>query len=89
MSSEFIIQLAGQAVYTVLKISMPLMVIALAVGLLISIFQATTQIQEQTLAFVPKIIAVMVALLFFGRWMITNMVDFTYQLLNNLHKFIG
>ncbi|GJM83461.1 hypothetical protein HMSSN139_59570 [Paenibacillus sp. HMSSN-139] len=54
MSSEFIIGLAGQAVYTVLKVSAPMLLIGLAVGLLVSIFQATTQIQEQTLAFVPK-----------------------------------
>ncbi|CAM3357571.1 flagellar biosynthesis protein FliQ [Marinicrinis lubricantis] len=89
MSSEFVIKLAGEAIYTVLKVSLPLMLLALAVGLIISVFQATTQIQEQTLAFVPKIIAVLVALLFFGRWMITSMVDFTYSLLNNLHNFIG
>lgn len=89
MSSEFIIQLAGQAIYTVLKVSLPLMMVALTVGLVVSIFQATTQIQEQTLAFVPKIIAVFVAALFFGRWMITGMVDFTYQLLGNLHNYIG
>ncbi|GJM75570.1 hypothetical protein HMSSN036_77860 [Paenibacillus macerans] len=54
MSSEFIIGLAGQAVYTVLKVSAPMLILGLAVGLLVSIFQATTQIQEQTLAFVPK-----------------------------------
>lgn len=89
MSSEFIIGLAGQAVYTVLKISAPMMVIALVVGLIVSIFQATTQIQEQTLAFVPKIVAVMIALLLFGPWMLTTMVDFTYGILNNLSNYIG
>jgi len=89
MSSEFIIGLAGQAVYTVLKASAPMMVIALVVGLIISIFQATTQIQEQTLAFVPKIIAVLVALLMFGPWILSTLVDFTYGILNNLANFIG
>ncbi|KAF9111274.1 hypothetical protein BGX30_007655, partial [Mortierella sp. GBA39] len=57
MNSEFIIGLAGQAVYTVLKVSAPMLLLGLIVGLVISIFQATTQIQEQTLAFVPKIVA--------------------------------
>lgn len=89
MSSEFIIGLAGQAVYTVLKVSAPMLLIALVVGLLVSIFQATTQIQEQTLAFVPKIVAVLVALLLFGPWILTTLVDFTYGILNNLSSYIG
>lgn len=89
MSSDFIIKLAGEAVYTVLKASAPMMVIALVVGLLISVFQATTQIQEQTLAFVPKILAVLFAVLVFGPWILNTLVDFTFHLLDNLYKFIG
>ena len=89
MSAEFIIRLAGEAVYTVLKASLPLMVIALAVGLTVSILQATTQIQEQTLAFIPKIIAVFLALLFFGQWILQTLVDFTYRLLSSMHLYIG
>ncbi|MFC4307409.1 flagellar biosynthesis protein FliQ [Cohnella boryungensis] len=89
MTSEFIIGLAGQALYTVLKVSAPMLVIALVVGLLVSIFQATTQIQEQTLAFVPKIIAVFLALLIFGPWILNILVDFTTHLLGNLEKYIG
>lgn len=89
MSAEFIIGLAGQAVYIVLKVSAPMLVLALVVGLVISIFQATTQIQEQTLAFVPKIIAVLLALLLFGPWILTTLVDFTRGILDNLHKYIG
>ncbi|WP_435921235.1 flagellar biosynthesis protein FliQ [Paenibacillus sp. DYY-L-2] len=89
MSSEFIIGLAGQAVYTILKLSAPMLVIALVVGLIISVFQATTQIQEQTLAFVPKIVAVLLALLLFGPWILSTLVDFTYGILNNLSNYIG
>ncbi|MEF2965199.1 flagellar biosynthesis protein FliQ [Paenibacillus sp. M1] len=89
MSSDFIIGLAGQAVYTVLKVSAPMLLIGLVVGLIISIFQATTQIQEQTLAFVPKIIAVLLALLLFGPWILSTLVDFTYGILNNLSNYIG
>ncbi|WP_282941829.1 flagellar biosynthesis protein FliQ [Paenibacillus sp. RC67] len=89
MSSEFVIRLAGEAVYTVLKASAPMLLIGLVVGLIISIFQATTQIQEQTLAFVPKIVAVLVSFLIFGPWILTTLVDFTYNLLSNLYKFIG
>ncbi|CAG7602915.1 Flagellar biosynthetic protein FliQ [Paenibacillus solanacearum] len=89
MSSEFIIRLAGEAVYTTLKASAPMMVLALVVGLIISVFQATTQIQEQTLAFVPKIVVVLLALLIFGPWILTTLADFTYNLLNNLYKYVG
>ncbi|GAA0134161.1 flagellar biosynthesis protein FliQ [Paenibacillus sp. YSY-4.3] len=89
MNTDFIVGLAGQAVYTVLKVSAPMLGIGLAVGLIVSIFQATTQIQEQTLAFVPKIIAVLLALLLFGPWILTTMVDFTYGILNNLSNYIG
>lgn len=89
MSSDFIIQLAGEAVYTVLKASAPMLIIALVVGLVISVFQATTQIQEQTLAFVPKIVAVLLAVLFFGPWILTTLVDFTRNMLENMYKYIG
>ncbi|QHT60709.1 flagellar biosynthesis protein FliQ [Paenibacillus lycopersici] len=89
MSSDFIIALAAQAVYTVLKASAPMLVIGLVVGLIVSIFQATTQIQEQTLAFVPKVAAVMLSILLFGPWILNTLVDFTYNLLNNLYKYIG
>ncbi|MFC4598954.1 flagellar biosynthesis protein FliQ [Cohnella hongkongensis] len=89
MTTEFIIGLAGQALFTVLKVSAPLLIVALVVGLSVSIFQATTQIQEQTLAFVPKIIAVFLALLIFGPWILNIMVDFTARLLGNLEKYIG
>ncbi|GFN31881.1 flagellar biosynthesis protein FliQ [Paenibacillus xylaniclasticus] len=89
MSAEFIIGLAGEAVFIILKTSAPMLVIGLAVGLIVSIFQATTHIQEQTLAFVPKIVAVFVAMIFFGPWILNTLVDFTYNILNNLYKYIG
>ncbi|MFD1735829.1 flagellar biosynthesis protein FliQ [Bacillus salitolerans] len=89
MSPEFVITMAEQSVYTVLAISLPLLLVALGVGLLVSIFQATTQIQEQTLAFIPKIVSVFVALIFFGPWMLSKMIRFTFDIFNNLHKFIG
>ncbi|PZD93337.1 flagellar biosynthetic protein FliQ [Paenibacillus sambharensis] len=89
MNADFIIGLAGQAVYVTLKSSAPMLVLGLAVGLIVSIFQATTQIQEQTLAFVPKIVAVLVSILIFGPWILNTLVDFTYNLFNNLYKYIG
>ncbi|MBB6732864.1 flagellar biosynthesis protein FliQ [Cohnella zeiphila] len=89
MSAEFIIGLAGQAMYTVLKVSAPMLGLGLIVGLLVSIFQATTQIHEQTLAFIPKIVAVFVAILVFGPWILSVLVDFTSHLLGNLANYIG
>ncbi|GCD83337.1 MAG: flagellar biosynthetic protein FliQ [Geobacillus sp.] len=89
MSADFVIRMAEQGVYAILIVSGPLLLLSLAVGLVISIFQATTQIQEQTLAFVPKIVAVLVGLVFFGPWMLTKIVSYAYEILNNLTKYIG
>ncbi|QXE03110.1 flagellar biosynthetic protein FliQ [Terribacillus aidingensis] len=89
MSSEFVISIAERGIYTVLIITGPLLILALAVGLIVSIFQATTQIQEQTLAFIPKIVAVLVGIIFFGPWMLTRMVEFTAGILENLDRFVG
>jgi len=89
MTMEMILQVAQNAIYTILIVIAPIGGVALGVGLLVSIFQATTQIQEQTLAFVPKIVAVFIALLFFGSWMLKYVLDFTENLLGNLSQFIG
>jgi len=89
MTKETVIALAGQGVYTILLIAGPLLALALVVGLIVSIFQATTQIQEQTLAFIPKIVAVLLGLLFFGPWMVNHLVDYANNILSNLARFIG
>ncbi|HIW33282.1 MAG TPA: flagellar biosynthesis protein FliQ [Candidatus Paenibacillus intestinavium] len=89
MSADFIIGLAGEAVFTVLKAAAPMLVLALVTGLIVSVFQATTQIQEQTLAFVPKIVAVLLAVIVFGPWILNTVVDFTYTIFSNLHQYIG
>ena len=88
MNPNLVIDLAREAVFTILKVSVPIILTALIVGLLVSILQATTQIQEQTLAFVPKIIAALLAILF-GPWILTTMYDYAYYLFNNLYRFIG
>ncbi|MEW6082083.1 MAG: flagellar biosynthesis protein FliQ [Bacillota bacterium] len=77
MTEDFIISLGRDALVTTVLVALPAMALALLTGLVISIFQATTQIHEQTLAFAPKIIAVMAALALFGPWMLTVMLDFT------------
>jgi len=80
MSQDYIIFLAREAVYAILLLSGPLLGASLIIGLLISIFQATTQIQEQTLTFVPKIVLVMISLVIFGPWMLNILVAFTTNL---------
>lgn len=89
MRSDTVVRIAAEAIYTVLMASGPMLVLALVVGLAISIFQATTQIQEQTLAFVPKIVVVLLSILFFGPWILSKLVDFTFHLLDNLYRYIG
>ncbi|MEH7273603.1 flagellar biosynthesis protein FliQ [Neobacillus vireti] len=89
MTPDSIMALAQSSIYLTILVLAPVLGVALAVGLIISIFQAITQIQEQTLAFAPKIIAVFVSLLFFGPWMLTHLVDYTRNILSNLTRFIG
>ena len=89
MTTEVILRIAQESIYTILIVIAPVAGVALVVGLLVSIFQATTQIQEQTLAFVPKIVAVFLTIVFFGAWMLNFVVDFTQNLLGNLSQFVG
>ncbi|NPV28220.1 MAG: flagellar biosynthesis protein FliQ [Firmicutes bacterium] len=89
MTEEFIITLGRDALYAVLLVSAPLLGVSLLVGLLVSIFQATTQIQEQTLSFVPKIIAVLVAAVIFAPWMLQILVSFTQSLYLNINRLAG
>lgn len=84
-----VIKLAEQSIFTIILISAPLLLIALGVGLLVSVFQAMTQIQEQTLAFIPKILAVFLSLVIFGPWMLTMLLDYTRDLFEQLPRFIG
>lgn len=89
MGPDVVLRIAENTVYMILIITLPICGVALIVGLLVSVFQATTQIQEQTLAFVPKIISVFVAILFFGPWMLRQLVDFTSGFLSELYRYIG
>lgn len=89
MSAETVIGIAEQAIWVILLTSGPLLILALVTGLLVSIFQATTQIQEQTLAFVPKIIAVLIGIIFFGPWMLKHVTTFAADIFGNLIRYIG
>ena len=89
MSGDLVIQMAQEALKMVLIISAPMLGLGLLVGLALSVFQATTSIQEQTLAFIPKIVAVFVAILIFGPWMLRLMVEYFYNVFLNLPAYIG
>ena len=89
MSSDLIIQIGQNALWIVLLVSAPMLGLGLAVGLLVSVFQATTSSQEATLAFIPKIIAVFVAILIFGPWMLSILVEYFTNIFVNLPLYIG
>ncbi len=72
--------IASQALFLVIKVSAPVLLVSLIVGLIISIFQTVTSIQEQTLTFVPKIIAVFLALILLGNWMLTELSGFMVKM---------
>lgn len=85
MTPEFVVDLGQNAVQTVLMVSAPMLLSGLLIGLLVSIFQAATQINEQTMTFIPKIVAVLVSLIVAAPWIIQVMISFT----NNVFQSIG
>jgi len=89
MSPEFVIGIGRRAVEMVLLLSGPMLICAVTVGLLISIFQAATQINEQTMTFIPKIVAVLVSLLLFAPWMINLLLTFTREIYGNIGHLGG
>lgn len=88
MSIEEVTSVASSALYLVIKVSAPVLLVSLIVGLVVSIFQTVTSIQEQTLTFVPKIIAVFLALILLGHWMLNEMVEFMVELWSNFLLYI-
>jgi len=88
VSQELVIQIGRQALLTVLMVAGPMLGFGLVTGLVISVVQATTQLNEQTLSFIPKIVAVLLAAVIFGPWMIDVMLEFTYSLWGDFGAFI-
>jgi len=88
MTPEFVVGFAQEAIKTTILVSMPMLGLGLAVGLIIAIFQAVTQIHEMTLTFVPKILIVLLALLFFANWMLERLITFTSTTITQIPYFI-
>lgn len=88
MSETFVVSIGKQAVTAALTVAAPVLIISMVVGLLISLFQAVTQIQEQTLTFVPKMLAIIVTFVIIGPWMLQTLVSFIQNMLNNISYVI-
>lgn len=84
-----VLDIAKDAIYTIIIVAAPLLLVSLLVGLIISIFQTVTSIQEQTLTFVPKIIAVFVAMMIFGPWMLNKLSELIERLWSNFSIYLG
>jgi len=89
MSDADVTEIATQTMIVAAKVAAPVLLTALLVGFMISLFQAATQIQEPTLSFVPKMIAVAIALLVTGNWVLSELVSFTNQLFESLPRLLG
>lgn len=87
MTDEFVVDICRRAVQTTLMISGPMLLAGMLIGLIVSIFQATTQINEQTLTFIPKIVAVFITLLLMTPWMIHTMTTFTSNIFTTISSF--
>ncbi len=89
MTPESVMTLGRQAMEVTLMIAAPMLLVALVVGLLVSIFQAATQINESTLSFIPKLVGIFIALIVAGPWMLTIMLDYMRQLFSGIPGMIG
>ncbi len=89
MNNDFVIDVAGRAIKVALLISSPMLLGALVMGILVSIFQAVTQINEQTLSFIPKILVIIGALVFFAPWMSDTLTTFTRELYIDIPRIVA
>lgn len=89
MTPELVMDIGRQAVEMTLLMSGPLLLAALVIGLIVSIFQAATQINEQTLSFIPKLVGIFLTLILAGPWMLQMMVDYIRRLFESIPQIIG
>ena len=88
MTTEVVIDIAREALWLIIKCSAPLLLVSLIVGLVISIFQTVTSIQEQTLTFVPKILSIFITIILCGGWIMNNIVEFIQKLFENFSTYV-
>ncbi|MDF2802690.1 MAG: fliQ [Anaerocolumna sp.] len=85
---QLVLDLMREALITVIKTSLPILLTGLIIGLIVSIFQTATSIQEQTLAFIPKIIGTFLAIIIFGSWIMTVLIAFTTKIFSSFNNYI-
>ena len=88
MTIDAVSEMTNNALYVIIKVSLPVLLVSLVVGLVISIFQTVTSIQEQTLTFVPKIVAIFLCLVVIGHWMMNTMVESTVPLWSSFSQYV-
>ena len=88
MSIDVVMEIANEALYTIILTSAPLLLVSLVIGLIVSIFQTVTSIQEQTLTFVPKILGVFITLMLLGHWMLTQLTTLISDLWSDFAIYI-
>lgn len=88
MSVDTVVQIANQALFLIIKTAAPVLLVSLIIGLIISIFQTVTSIQEQTLTFVPKIVGVFLTIMLIGSWMLNNLSGFMIDLWTNFTRYV-
>ena len=89
MNQDVVVSLTMDAISVAIKIALPMLMAGLVVGLVVSVFQAVTQIQEQTLAFIPKVVALVAIIAIFGPWMLGQIVSYTQNLYQSIPSLIG
>lgn len=85
---QMVMDIMREGIMIMIKVSAPMLLVALIIGLVVSIFQTATSIQEQTLAFIPKIIGVFLAIVLFGSWMLTILLEFVTRIFTGFNKFL-
>ena len=88
MSADIVIDIAREALWLIIKCSAPMLIVSLVVGLIISIFQTVTSIQEQTLTFVPKILSIFITIIICGGWIMNNIVNFMTSLFEDFSIYV-
>ena len=88
MTIDAVMDITRDALFLIIKVSLPVLLVSLCVGLIVSIFQTVTSIQEQTLTFVPKIVCVFLSLVIFGNWMMNAIVEFMVSLWSNFGLYM-
>ena len=88
MTVSAVTDMVGDALYTILMTALPILLVSMLIGLIVSIFQTVTSIQEQTLTFGPKVLGIFLTLILLGEWMMNNMVEFTTQLWSTFSYYV-